>query len=254
MKAALLDIQGKKKADIQLPAFFDMPIREDLVMKYVEAMRVGQPYGLNPKAGRRHVASGIISHKRHDWKGQYGKGISRVPRKIMMRRGMHFTWVGAENSGARGGRRPHGPKPYFGEKKINKKEAQLAFQSAFAATAQAAYLEQRYASVKKVPMALPLIVDSLDKKKTKELLAFITTVTGSLAPIAIREARVRAGKGKSRGRKYKVNAGLLLVTGKDEDIKFTGIQVRTVEDVVIADLYPLGRLVMYTQKALEELK
>ena len=62
MKVALYDLQGMKKGDVELPAVFASEVREDLVLKCVEAERFGQPYGTDPRAGRRHVASGIISH------------------------------------------------------------------------------------------------------------------------------------------------------------------------------------------------
>ena len=57
---------------------------------------------------------------------------------------------------------------------------------------------------------------------------------------------------KIGGRKYKSNAGLLLVKAKDEKIKMKGIDVKSVHEISISDLYPLGRLTIYTEKALEE--
>jgi hypothetical protein len=44
-----------------------------------------------------------------------------------------------------------------------------------------------------------------------------------------------------------------LVCSKDENIKIKGIDVRKSNNLKIADLYPLGRLTVYTQKALSEL-
>ena len=69
----------------------------------------------------------------------------------------------------------------------------------------------------------------------------------------LKKKRVRAGKGKLRGRKYKSNAGLLFVKGKTEKIKLRGVDIISVGNVSISDLYPLGRLTVYTEKALEEL-
>jgi large subunit ribosomal protein L4e len=71
--------------------------------------------------------------------------------------------------------------------------------------------------------------------------------------LTLKKKVVRAGKGKMRGRKYKSNAGLLLVTGKDEKLAIKGIDVRNKSSLKIADLYPLGRLTLYTKKAIEEL-
>jgi ribosomal protein L4 len=132
MKATLYDVSGKKKGDVTLPALFDAHVREDLAAKAAEAAKQWQAMSTYAEAGKRHSAAGTISHKRHDWKGQYGKGISRVPRKNMSRRGSQFNWVGAETSGTRGGRRSHPPKGARYFRKINKKEQILALHSALA--------------------------------------------------------------------------------------------------------------------------
>lgn len=254
MKATVLDISGKKKADIELPAVFESQIREDIIEKYVEADKYWQPYGNYPEAGRRHSASGIISHKRHDWKGQYGKGISRVPRKIIWRRGVQFNWVGAEVSGTRGGRRTHGPKAYISTKKINKKEMKIAMNGGIASTAQENYIKERYSSLKNVTFKVPLVVELKNNIKSKEFFALIRSTLGEASSLALKHKEVRAGKGKARGRKYKSNAGLLLVTGKDEKVSMKGVTVRPYSRLKIADLWPLGRLTMYTEKALQEMK
>lgn len=253
MKAQVYDLQGKKKSDIEMPAFFDDRIRKDIVAKCAEAQRTPQPYGLDPKAGRRHVASGIISHKRHDWKGQYGKGISRVPRKIMMRRGSYFNWVGAETSGSRGGRRPHGPKATPFLRKINKKEAIVGLHSALAATAQSDYVVGRYENISDVKLKLPIVIETAEMKKTKQIIALFKGIFGELFTHVLQHKTIRAGRGKTRGRKYKSNAGILVLIGKDEKFTMSGVDVRTVEDVEVRDLYPLGRLVVYTEKAVQEL-
>ena len=44
-------------------------------------------------------------------------------------------------------------------------------------------------------------------------------ILGDLYDVAIQKKTIRAGIGKLRGRKYKHNAGLLLVIGKDEEKK-----------------------------------
>src|SRR3989344_4359209 len=123
MKATLYSSLGEKKSEISLPTLFDSEIREDIALKYFEAEKfvLRQPYANYDEAGRRHSASGTISHRRHKWKGAYGKGISRVPRKKMWRRGTQFYWVGAEVSSARGGRSIHSPQGLYSTRKINRK-------------------------------------------------------------------------------------------------------------------------------------
>ena len=66
---------------------------------------------------------------------------------------------------------------------------------------------------------------------------------------------MRSGKGKSRGRKYKINAGVLIVTGKDENLKTTAFTVKAVQNLGISDLASggPGRLTIYTEQAIKEL-
>jgi large subunit ribosomal protein L4e len=98
----------------------------------------------------------------------------------------------------------------------------------------------------------PWVLESLPSK-TKDTLSLFKKIFGDLFNLILKHKEIRAGRGKSRGRKYKSNAGLLLITGKDEKAKIRGIEVRSLDDVEIADLYPLGRLTLYTKKALVEL-
>ncbi len=254
MKAKLYDISGNPVADIDLPKIFAQTIRADLAQKYfeVEKFMLRQVYASYDEAGKRHSASGTISKLRHTWKGSYGKGISRVPRKAMWRRGTQFFWVGAEVSGTRGGRISHPPKGVFHARKINEKEKEIAFASGFAATASKDMILKRYAGLSAVPEA-PVVVEGLPKK-TKELVAMVRKIFGDLSDKAIKQRTVRAGKGKNRGRKYKSSAGLLIVTGKDEQVSCTVFDVKPIHELVMADLYPLGRLTLYTKKALAEVR
>ena len=109
-KANILNIDGKKVKEIELPKCFSQPIREDIVAKVVEIKKQKQPYGPSPVGGKQSSASGKIVHRRHVWKSGYGRGQSRIPRKTMSRRGTQFNWVGAEVPNTRGGRRAHPPK------------------------------------------------------------------------------------------------------------------------------------------------
>ncbi len=259
MKATLYDSQGNSKGEINLPKIFDTPIREDLVLKYflVERFMNMHPYSHDPRAGRKHSASGTISHRRHEWKGHYGQGRSRVPRKTMWRRGTQFYWVAAEVSGTRGGRRVHGPVLEKASKKINKKEVILALKAALASTMQKSIVTKRYSSLSnlKSSIAFPIILESnIDKIKAKNFLTLLEKILGDVFKVALRNNSVRSGKGKGRGRSHKSNAGLLLVKSKAENIKLSRIEVKSVQDIKITDLYPLGRLTIYTEKALSEIQ
>ena len=252
MKATLFDSSGKKKSEINLPKIFGNKVRPDLVQKYFEADKLIQPYSPYERAGQEYSASGKIRHRRHRWKSHYGRGIARVPRKTMWRRGTQFYWVGATAPGTRGGRRAHPPKGIGKEKKINKKEIQLAFSSAFSATAIPKFVESRYSSLDKAPH-VPAVIDVLPKK-TKDMISTVKKIFSDASDLAFKKKTVRPGRGSSRGRKYKSNAGLLVLTGEKEKAKISGLDIKSINDVAIADLYPLGRLVLYTQKAIDELQ
>jgi len=251
MKTTLYDIKGTRKSEITLPKLFDNKIRQDIAQKYFEAAKFFHPYSHAPEAGKHHSASGTISHKRHDWKGHYGKGISRVPRKTMSRRGTQFYWVAAEVSGMRGGRRSHGPRVISRALKINKKEVELAMNSALAATANKELVAKRYSSIEKIEH-VPAVIESLPSK-TKDFFSSLKSIFGPVFYLVLQNKIVRAGKGKARGRKYKSNSGLLVVKASDEKQKFNGVDMKLASEIEISDLYPLGRLTLYTRKALDEL-
>ncbi len=250
MKATLYSSSGKEKGQVELPGIFTANIRQDIVNKYAESEKFlqRQRYSAYTEAGKRHSASGTISHLRHSWKGHYGKGISRLPRKTMSRRGKEFYWVGAEVSSARGGRMAHPPKGLYAYRKINNKEKKLALSIAYSATFNPIIIKQRYALSNNLQSS---IIESLPSK-TKELHAALQNIFGNEAKVW-KEKSMRSGKGKRRGRKYKSNAGLLIITGSKESARISGIQVKPLSQVSILDLYPLGRLTLYTQQALKEL-
>jgi len=258
MKVKILNSEEKTEREIELPKIFFSKIREDIVQKTYEAEKKISPYSPFLMAGKQHSASGKIRHSRKVWKTQYGHGISRVPRKIFWRRGNQFYWVAAEVASTRGGRRAHPPRieHFLARKKINKKEKSLALKSGIAATCSSEMIKKRYSSLKdkKLEINLPLIISSeILKLKTKEFFSFLEKNLGDLQDLAIQNKKIRAGKGKARGRKYKKSAGLLLVVSNNEKFKILGIDVKKVSELKISDLWPLGRLTAYTEQAVQEL-
>ena len=263
MKANLLNIEGKKLKQIEVPKFFNEKVRVDLIQKILEVKKVKQPYAPSPLAGNNYSASGVLKHHRHVWKSQYGRGMSRVPRKTMTRKGSQFTWVGATVSNTRGGRRAHPPKAIsmMGQGKVNKKELVKAIISAIAATASVKWVQKRYNSLlgkdNKTMPEFPIIVESkLTNLKSKELLVSLKKILGDeLFSISLKKKSVRSGKGKLRGRKYKNNLGLLIVTGNEEKLKSSGIDIVKVKSLSLEDLSKgvPGRLTVYTENAIKEL-
>jgi large subunit ribosomal protein L4e len=259
MKAKILDINGKEKGSIELPKFFSEKIREDIVAKVLEVEKVRQPYAPSPIAGQ-FAARGKLQHTRKVWKTTQGKGISRVPRKIMSRRGSQFNWVGAEIPGARGGRKAHPPKvvSMINTKRINKKEMLLAIKSALGATADEKLVANRYERLnEKKITGLPFVVESkIISLKTKDLISSLKKILGeTLFEVSIKKKQVRSGIGKLRGRKYKSNAGLLLVVGEKEKLKTNAVEVKGAKGLNVTDLANggAGRLVVYTEGAIKDL-
>ena len=256
MKAKLYDKSGKVKGDIVLPKCFSSRIRADILLKVFETQKgsFAQAYGAKEGAGAQYSASGISKKKRHDWKATYGKGISRVPRKIMSRHGSSFNWIGATVASTRGGRRPHAPragKNLF--KKINKKELLLAFRSALVGTFDALSLKNKFGRDMNVGGVFTREILDI---KTKDFLKAMEAVFGDSFGSVIKKKSIRAGIGKMRGRKYKSNAGMMFVVGDEESMKRKGIEVVHVGELCVKDLAPngvAGRLVCYTEKAIEEI-
>lgn len=257
MKTKLFDKTGKEKGFVNLPKNFSVKIREDILSRVFEAQKGLhlQSYGAMEGAGAQYSASGISKKKRHDWKATYGKGISRIPRKIMSRHGASFNWIGATVACARGGRKPHAPRSAKNLiKKINKKEFLIAFNSALTGTIDVQFLEKKYG--RKVESGFVFEVGILDIK-TKDFVIIMKKIFGDAFGGILKHKSIRAGIGKMRGRKYKSNAGLLFVVGNEENMKRKGIEVVRVVDLTIKDLSPNGepgRLVCWTEKAIKNIE
>jgi large subunit ribosomal protein L4e len=175
----------------------------------------------------------------------------------MTNKGSQFNWVGATVPSAVGGRRAHPPKvaSMINTLKINKKELRIALCSALTATATQKIVEKKYSSLEKDKIKqLPLVLESKDIK-IKDLLKGLKKILGDSFNIAVKNKTIRAGKGKMRGRKYKSNAGLLVVVGKDEKFKSNRFDLVNVNKLGVVDLAKggQGRLTLYTEKAINEL-
>ncbi|MEM1535166.1 MAG: 50S ribosomal protein L4 [Candidatus Pacearchaeota archaeon] len=279
-KADVFNEEGEKIREMELPKYFDLPYREDIINKVYEALKLNAraAIGRYALAGKETSASGKVRHVRRRYRTAYGRGISRVPRKILLRRKPQgFYWVGAFIPSARGGYRAHPPKPLRRELKINKKEKFLALLYALSATANKDIVKKRYKSLQrslqrlkelqksgeeKIPN-LPILLDiSLEKiKKAKELKEIIEKVFQNfpaLKEIIFKKRKVRAGKGKLRGRRYKSSAGLLLVVSNSEfkPLKTTGIAIAKASNLSLKELAPgniPGRLTAFTVQGFNEL-
>src|SRR3989338_1419372 len=170
MKADILNLEGKKTGSVELPEQFNEEYRPDLIKRAVLAMQSHgrQPYGAAPEAGMRH--STYVRRRRRKYRGSYGQGISRSPRKVMSKSGRHLNWVGALAPFTVGGRRAHPPKA---DKelaiKINVKERKKAIRSAIAATTSLELVKKRGHFTEMAPIIVESSFESL--KKAKEVAA-----------------------------------------------------------------------------------
>jgi large subunit ribosomal protein L4e len=249
---------GKKK----LPLQFSELIRPDLIARAVYAIwsHRRQPYGTDPYAGLKHSAK--ISRRRHDYKGSYGHGISRSPRKILSHRGTRFNWVGAEAPYTVGGRRTHPPKAEkIWDEKINKKERKKAIRSALAASLVPQLAEQRG---HKVPSNYPFLVEKKfeDIDKTQDVLEALSAFGFGDDLARADVAKIRAGRGKLRGRRYKKRKTLLLVVSKDCKLLRTSsnipgidvVEVNKLNAELLAPGAQLGRLTLFTESAIDRIE
>jgi len=258
MKLDILDAAKNKVGEIELPSQFEEEFRPDLIQRAVLAIQSHKrrAYASSEDAGKR--ASAKLSRRRRDYRGSYGIGISRVPRKIMTRRGTRMNWVGAFAPGTVGGRRAHPPKSEkIWWEKINEKERIKAIRSAIAATVLKDMVEERgHLTPNNYPFVLDDKFESINK--TKDVINAFEKLGLSNELIRIKEKNVRAGKGKSRGRKYKKKKGPLLVVSKTDKLSkavanIPGIDVIDVKSLNAELLAPgakPGRLTLWTSASI----
>ena len=258
-----LSILNQKKEDIgklELPSQFQEEVRPDLIKRAIIAIHYNdrQPYGADLRAGKK--ASAKVSRRRHSYKTSYGLGISRVPRKIMSKRGTRMNWVGAVAPGTVGGRRAHPPKAdRIWDKKVNRQERRKAIRSAIAATVMKDQVAQNHILPQEFPFIIDASFESLAKTKEMKTALLNLGLGDELARVA--EKTIRSGRGKARGRRYKAKTGPLIVVSKDCSAmkaakNIPGISVAKVTSLnvkILASGINPGRLTLWTQAAITEL-
>lgn len=261
MKIAIMDKTGKELKKKDLPSQFDEYVRDDIIKKACEVIIANkrQPYGADDRAGKDKSAD--LSRRRHNYRGSYGHGISRVPRKILTRKGTQMHWVGAVAPGTVGGRKAHPPKAdKIWDRKINKKERRLAIRSAIAASMQKELVSLHG---HKVPEKYPFILDNSFETiiKTKE-------ITDALINIGLKDEIERckkvtliAGKARLRGRGRKTKTGPLIVIANDCKLLNSASNILGVEIIKVTDLnamilapgFTAGRLTLFTESAIDRM-
>jgi large subunit ribosomal protein L4e len=246
MKAQVKSLEGGVSKDIDLPEMFSEEYRPDLIKKAVMALQSvrRQPHGTDPFAGIRSSAVGWGS----------GRGSSHVPR---IRNGSRAAKVPQ----AKGGREAHPPKvAKILVKEINQKEKQKAFRSAVAASINAELIKGRGHTFNG---AVPIVFEDKFEAigKTSDLITVLTTA-GIYSDIerAKDSKKVRAGRGKMRGRRFKQRKSLLIVTADKPLLaarNLSGVDVVTIDSLNVEHLAPgmlAGRLTVWTESALVRLE
>jgi large subunit ribosomal protein L4e len=246
MKAQVKTLDGGVIKDIELPALFSEAYRPDLIKKAVMALQSTrrQPHGTNPFAGICSSAVGWGS----------GRGSSHVPR---IKNGSRAAKVPQ----AKGGREAHPPKvAKILVKEINQKEKQKAFRSAIAASVQEELVRKRgHLFEGAVPVVFEDKFETLSR--TQDVISALTAAGVFQDVERAKESRkVRAGRGKMRGRRYKQRKSLLIVTSGSplrSARNLAGVDVVTIDQLNVEHLAPgmqAGRLTVWTESALTRLE
>ena len=229
---------------MDLPEVFETAYRPDLIKRAVLAAQANrkQAYGADPYAGLRTPAESFGS----------GRGMAHVPRE---------NGQGARVPQTVGGRKAHPPKAEKDQGKgINDKERKLAIRSAIAATADAERVAERGHEFA-ADLSLPLVVgdEFEDLVKTREVVELLETLGVHVDIERADDGRsVKAGRGKTRGRKYREPKSILFVTSESPSKaarNLAGADVTTAAEVNAEELAPgtdAGRLTLWTESAVAE--
>ena len=209
-------------ANVELPQFFDTPLRLDLIRRAVVAIQSGtfQPQGRDPMAGKRTTAESI----------GVGHAMARVPRV----KGERYprSNMGAFAPMTVKGRLTWPPVTSKRvKKKINRKELKQAMLSALAATSSGDIVRARG---HRIPpdCELPIVVsdDVEQMTKSSEALKLLKNLKIWEDIERASKRRHRGGRGSTRGRPLRRSVSALLVVEKKQDAErafrnFTGVRV-----------------------------
>jgi len=249
--AQIFNLEGKATGKTDLPSVFETPLRPDVIKRAVLSIQSHsiQPQGRDPMAGKRTSAESRGT----------GMALARIPRE------KGGGGKAAFAPGTVGGRQAHPPKAETRiTKEIPKKEKHLALLSAIAATGQKETVASRGHKVETV-LELPLIVENVLETLTKaKEVEDVLTHLGIITDVCrVRESRkVRAGKGKYRGRKMKQAVGPLIVIAENKGLieaagNIPGVDIVTVNNLNAELLAPgthPGRLTLWTNGAIDQLE
>ncbi|KAF7326104.1 60S ribosomal protein L4-B [Mycena kentingensis (nom. inval.)] len=244
------DGSGEATSSLPLPAVLTAPIRLDVVQLVHKCMNKNtrQAYSVSEKAGHQTSAE--------SW--GTGRAVARIPR--VGGSGTHRAGQAAFGPMCRGGRMFAPTKPSRKwHAKVNQNQRRFATVSALAASALPSLVlsrGHRIEQIEEIPLVIPTATESLTRtKQAVELLkglnayADVTKVSNS--------RKLRAGKGKMRGRRHSQRRGPLVVFAQDNGISkafrnLPGVETANVRRLNLLQLAPgghLGRFVIWTEGA-----
>lgn len=261
MKLPVYNIEGKHSGEIDVGEAFSKPVRVDIINRCFlsEQAALRQPYGTDPLAGQRTSAH---------YHGERGTRYAMMNKE--MARGKRIHNQGYLNLTARfmphavKGRRAHPPKAEsIWLQKVNKKEKLAAIISAISASSSKSFISSRGHIIPSSISHFPIIVDDKveDVKSTKNLISFILSMGFRDELKRVEWKKIRAGRGKCRGRKYKKKLGPIIVVGKIGSIlksvnNIPGFDCVEWNKLTVSMLAPggqPGRLAIITKSAVENL-
>ncbi|KAK8002799.1 hypothetical protein PG989_002518, partial [Apiospora arundinis] len=243
-----------------MPTVFTSPIRPDIVQQVHTGMAKNkrQPYAVSEKAGHQTSAE--------SW--GTGRAVARIPR--VSGGGTHRAGQAAFGNMCRSGRM-FAPTKIWRKWhiKINQGQKRFATASALAASAVTPLLLARGHQISSVP-EVPLVIDSSifeGAAAAKTAAAFkILTSVGAGADVlkAKKSKKLRAGKGKMRGRRHTQRRGPLVIYDSAVDGKelvkgfrnMPGCETCDVYSLNLLQLAPgghLGRFIVWTSAAFKAL-
>jgi len=180
---------------------------------------------------------------------------------VLSRKGSQFFWQGAVAPGTVGGRRAHPPKASHTINKINKKEYNKAMRSALAATVAKDFVAKRgHVVPEKYPFVVSDAITSL--KKTKAAIEALNKLGFKQELQRTSKKGLRAGRGKTRGRKYTRKIGPLIVIAKPCALQKSAANIPGTKVVLVNKLNAEllapgavpGRLTLFTSSAINKMR
>lgn len=261
MKAPVYSVEGKKVKEIELPKVFETEFNPGLIKRAVLSIESNalQPKGSDAWAGRKTTAEYIGIRSPPQAKRNINTGRARRPR-TKNRRFILYGKVAGISGVVKG---PKAFPPQTEKKikeKINKKEKKQALNSAIAATTKKELVEKRGHRVESLELPLIIENDFETKTKTREVSEILKKLNlWNDVEKAKKGKKIRAGKGKRRGRKYKKAKSVLIVIGENSSIvkssrNLEGVDISTAKNLNAKLLAPgaqAGRLTLWTENAIK---